>query len=47
MYQMLTGVLPYDTPSPADLDRLMRGELRDGAAAEESERSRKRSTTSS
>ena len=27
MYQMLTGVLPYDTPSPADLDRLMRGEL--------------------
>ena len=28
MYQMLTGVLPYDTPGPADLDRLMRGELR-------------------
>ena len=27
MYQMLTGDLPYDTPSPADLDRLMRGEL--------------------
>src|SRR3954469_18059693 len=27
IYQMLTGVLPYDTPSPADLDRLMRGEL--------------------
>src|SRR3970282_2643002 len=27
MYQMLTGVLPYDAPSPADLDRLMRGEL--------------------
>jgi serine/threonine-protein kinase len=27
MYQMLTGVLPYDTPSPADLDRLMSGEL--------------------
>ena len=27
MYQMLTGVLPYDTPTPADLDRLMRGEL--------------------
>jgi len=27
MYQMLTGVLPYDTPSPADLDRLMRGDL--------------------
>jgi serine/threonine-protein kinase len=27
MYQMLTGMLPYGTPSPADLDRLMRGEL--------------------
>jgi eukaryotic-like serine/threonine-protein kinase len=27
MYQMMTGVLPYDTPSPSDLDRLMRGEL--------------------
>jgi serine/threonine-protein kinase len=27
MYQMLTGTLPYNTPSPADLDRLMRGEL--------------------
>jgi serine/threonine-protein kinase len=27
MYQMLTGVLPYDTPAPADLDRLMSGEL--------------------
>jgi serine/threonine protein kinase len=27
MYQMLTGMLPYATPSPADLDRLMRGEL--------------------
>ena len=27
MYQMMTGVLPYDTPSPADLDRLMRGEF--------------------
>ena len=27
MYQMMTGVLPYSTPSPADLDRLMRGEL--------------------
>src|SRR5882762_8964092 len=30
MYQMLTGVLPYDTPSPADLDRLMKGELLSG-----------------
>jgi serine/threonine protein kinase len=27
MYQMLTGVLPYETPSPADLERLMRGDL--------------------
>ncbi len=27
MFQMLTGDLPYDTPSPADLERLMRGEL--------------------
>lgn len=27
MYQMFTGVLPYDTPAPADIDRLIRGEL--------------------
>jgi serine/threonine-protein kinase len=27
MYQMLTGILPYDAPTPADLDRLMSGEL--------------------
>jgi len=27
MFQMLTGQLPYDTPSPADLDRLMRGDM--------------------
>lgn len=27
MYQILTGVLPYATPAPADLERLMRGEL--------------------
>jgi eukaryotic-like serine/threonine-protein kinase len=27
MYQMLTGALPYNTPSPSDLERLMRGEL--------------------
>jgi len=27
MYQMLTGDLPYQTPTPGDLDRLMRGEL--------------------
>ncbi|HEY6361279.1 MAG TPA: serine/threonine-protein kinase [Vicinamibacterales bacterium] len=27
MYQMLTGSLPYDTPTPADIEKLMRGEL--------------------
>jgi hypothetical protein len=27
MYQMLTGVMSYDSPAPADFDRLMRGEL--------------------
>ncbi|MGH9314920.1 MAG: protein kinase domain-containing protein [Vicinamibacterales bacterium] len=27
MYQMLTGVLPYDTPAPSDLEKLMTGEL--------------------
>jgi serine/threonine protein kinase len=27
MYQMLTGDLPYETPTPGDLDRLMKGEL--------------------
>jgi serine/threonine-protein kinase len=27
MFQMLTGDLPYDTPSPADVERLRRGEL--------------------
>ncbi len=27
MYQMLTGVLPYHTPAPADLEKLMKGEL--------------------
>jgi eukaryotic-like serine/threonine-protein kinase len=27
MYQMLTGELPYDTPAPGDLARLMSGEL--------------------
>ncbi len=30
MYQMLTGSLPYDTPSPNDLERLMRGEMQVG-----------------
>jgi serine/threonine-protein kinase len=27
MYQMLTGEMPYETPAPGDIDRLMRGEL--------------------
>ena len=27
IYQMLTGVLPYDTPSPSDIERLKRGDL--------------------
>src|SRR6185295_18811587 len=27
MYQMLTGELPYDRPAPADIEKLMRGEL--------------------
>ena len=27
MYEMLTGSLPYQTPAPADLERLVRGEL--------------------
>ena len=27
MYQMLTGVLPYDTPTPSNLNKLMSGEL--------------------
>ena len=27
MYQMLTGELPYATPAPSDLERLVRGEL--------------------
>jgi serine/threonine-protein kinase len=27
MYQLLTGVLPYETPAPSDLDKLRRGEL--------------------
>jgi serine/threonine-protein kinase len=27
MYQMLTGELPYEAPAPADLEKLMRGEL--------------------
>ena len=27
MYQMLTGVLPYDAPAPSDMEKLRRGEL--------------------
>jgi len=27
MYQMLIGALPYDTPAPSDINKLMRGEL--------------------
>jgi len=27
MYQMLTGVLPYETPTPSDFEKLMRGDL--------------------
>src|SRR5918994_3337292 len=27
MYQMVTGDLPYKTPAPADIEKLMRGEL--------------------
>ena len=27
MYQMLTGMLPYETPAPGDIERLMTGEL--------------------
>jgi serine/threonine protein kinase len=27
MYQMLTGELPYATPAPSDIERLIRGEL--------------------
>jgi len=27
MYQMFTGVLPYNTPMPSDIEKLMRGEL--------------------
>src|SRR5215208_3235402 len=27
MYQMLTGMMPYETPAPGDIEKLMRGEL--------------------
>ena len=45
MYQMLTGILPYDTPAPADLDKLMSGELVTPARLR-TRRFRARSTTS-
>ena len=47
MYQMLTGELPYDTPAPADLDRLRRGELVTPPRLRDPADSRWRSTTSS
>ena len=47
MYQMLTGVLPYDTPAPADLDKLMSGELVTAAASRRTLRFQSRSATSS
>ena len=46
MYQMLTGSLPYDTPAPADIARLARGELLTPRGSR-TRRFRKRSTTSS
>ena len=27
MYQMFTGTMPYDTPTPRDITRLARGEM--------------------
>jgi serine/threonine-protein kinase len=27
MYQMLTGMMPYETPAPGDIEKLMRGQL--------------------
>ena len=35
MYQMVTGELPYHTPAPADIEKLMRGELVTSVAREE------------
>jgi serine/threonine protein kinase len=35
MYQMLTGSLPYDTPSPADLARLHTGRVGHRPASQE------------
>ena len=37
MYQMFTGVLPYNTPMPADLEKLMSGRAGHAAEAEEPE----------
>ncbi len=47
MYQMLTGALPYQTPAPADLDRLMSGELVSPPRLAQREDSEGASTTSS
>ena len=46
MYQMLTGVLPYDTPMPARSRAADEGRADDAAEAEESEDPRRRSATS-
>ena len=45
IYQMLTGSLPYDTPAPADIARLARGDLLTSPGSR-TRRSRRRSTTS-
>ena len=47
MYQMLTGVLPYNTPTPARSRKADEGRARRAAAHAKSEDSRRRSTTSS
>ena len=46
MYQMLTGVLPYNTPAPADLEKLMQRRARLAATRRAIRRFRSRSTTS-
>ncbi len=46
MYQMLTGSLPYDTPSPGDLERLMQGRADRAAAHAQPEDSARGSATS-
>ena len=46
MYQMLTGSLPYATPRPADLEKLIKGELTTPPARRATERFRRGSATS-